>query len=182
MEDQFPPSSSSSLQRAIDAKLGLGNSRVRKVLQSALATASVLAILFVLDALSDTATVATLGASAFVAFVTPESRFSQPRYLIGGYLAGVISGCLCYSLSGLPTIAQIAVVEKWSHVIFGAIAVGMAILLMLATGTEHPPAAGLALGLVLNGWDYTTVVAIVAGVVSLAVLRASLDPVLARLS
>lgn len=181
MEDQYTPVRS-SIWHEIIARLSLRGSRVRKVLQSALATASILAILLMLDALSDTTIVATLGASAFVAFVTHESRFSQPRYLIGGYLAGVLSGCLCHSLSVIPTIAHIAVVDQWSHVIFGAIAVGLAILLMLATGTEHPPAAGLALGLVLNGWDYSTVVAIVAGVVSLAVLRVSLGPVLARFS
>ncbi len=45
------------------------------------------------------------------------------------------------------------------------------------TDTEHPPAADLALGFVLDEWDYFTVVVVVAGIVSLSILKTLLKPV-----
>jgi CBS-domain-containing membrane protein len=40
--------------------------------------------------------------------------------------------------------------------------VGTAIFVMCITDTEHPPAAGIALGMVLNPWNLLTL-AVIAG-------------------
>jgi hypothetical protein len=42
---------------------------------------------------------------------------------------------------------------------------------MVATNTEHPPAAGFALGLVLQSWDYRTLVYVLVCVCLLAIIR-----------
>jgi len=63
----------------------------------------------------------------------------------------------------------------------GAVAVGMAIFIMVATDTEHAPAAGIALGLVLNDWDYKTIIFILVAVVLFSVMRKILKPKLFNL-
>lgn len=55
-------------------------------------------------------------------------------------------------------------------------AVGSAIFLMVVTDTEHPPAAGMSLGLVLNQWDHKTLLFIFVAVIVMAVLRKYLQP------
>ncbi|KYK20532.1 hypothetical protein AYK21_05980 [Thermoplasmatales archaeon SG8-52-2] len=54
----------------------------RYLFQCALATLTILAVLFFLDALSETAIIEALGASAFVVFAIPNSYSSDPRRLI----------------------------------------------------------------------------------------------------
>jgi len=44
--------------------------------------------------------------------------------------------------------------------------------------TEHPPAAALALGLVLNEWDLLTLAVVVAGVVALSMIKRLVLPLL----
>jgi hypothetical protein len=46
---------------------------------------------------------------------------------------------------------------------------------------EHPPAAGLALGFVLNEWNYWTVIVVVFGIALLSILKTILKPVLVDL-
>jgi len=138
----------------------------------------VLIVLLLLDAISHTAIIATLGASTFIAFAMPNSRMSAPRFLIGGYLVGTVVGCLCHVLAALPLLAQVPFVREHASVIFGALSVGLAIFVMVVTDTEHPPAAGLALAFVLNQWDIVTVIVVVAGIVSLALVKMLLKPVL----
>ncbi len=58
-----------------------------------------------------------------------------------------------------------------AQIIFGAVATGLAMLLMVITDTEHPPAASLALGFVLSEWDALTVLAVISGIVALASIK-----------
>jgi CBS-domain-containing membrane protein len=57
----------------------------RYISQCILATVTILAILFFLDVLTETAIIAALGASAFIVFTMPNTYSSDPRRLIGGY-------------------------------------------------------------------------------------------------
>ena len=50
-----------------------------------------------------------------------------------------------------------------------AAAVGLSIFVMVVIDTEHPPAAGTALGLVTEGLKWDPVIAVVAGTLVLAV-------------
>jgi CBS-domain-containing membrane protein len=158
--------------------------RTRYILQCGPAACVVFIVLFVLDAVSQTTIIASLGASSFIAFAMPRSRISQPRFLIGGYLVGTVVGCVCSYLPSLPLLMQLPLVSAWLNEVSGAAAVGLAILLMVVTNTEHPPAAGLALGFVLNAWDYGTVVVVVVvvvGIVLLSILKKLLEQVLVDL-
>jgi CBS-domain-containing membrane protein len=92
---------------------------------------------------------------------------------------GIAAGFLCRSaLNLLPAGAREAAV---TYVLLGGLAVGMAIFAMVVTNTEHPPAASIALGLVLNGFEPRVILFIVLGIVSLSVIKLLLRPLLKNL-
>jgi CBS-domain-containing membrane protein len=150
-------------------------------LQCGLATLSVFTVLMILDAISNAAIIAALGASSFIAFTMPQAQVSRPRFLIGGYLVGTAAGSLCHFLSLSPWLAGLPFVESHPQVVFGAVAVGVAMFVMVVTDTEHPPAAGLALGFVLNEFDHMAVVVTLVGIVLVSIIKAMLKPVLKNL-
>ena len=155
-------------------KLGLGD-RLRRdnfnryLLQCTLASVVVLILLLILDTVTQTVLIAALGASTFIAFAVPRSLQSDPRYMIGGYLVGILVGSSIGTLNASITYSDI-VTAHVAMIVFGALATGLAIFVMVITKTEHPPAAALALGLVLNEWDFLTLVVVIAGVIVLSIL------------
>ena len=150
----------------------------RYIFQCTLATLTILAVLFFLDVLTETAIIAALGASAFVVFAIPNSYSSDPRRLIGGYVVGIIVGIICYYISIIFPISNFFTNTETSLIVFGAVAVGVAIFIMAVTNTEHPPAAGIALGLVINRWDWMTIIFILCAITWLSVIRKILKPLL----
>jgi CBS-domain-containing membrane protein len=156
--------------------------KMRYLIQCGLATCVVFVVLFVLDAVTNTTIIASLGASAFIAFALPHSRLSRPRFLLGGYLIGTIVGCACSYLPALPWLTQLPLASAWLNQVSGAVSVGLTMLLMVITNAEHPPAAGLALGFVLNTWNLWTVVVVLSGIGLLVVIKRLLKPVLVDLA
>ena len=63
-------------------------------------------------------------------------------------------------------------------ILFGVLATGLAMFAMVITKTEHPPAAVLALGLVLNEWSMLTIVVVFAGALGLSVCKQLVLPFL----
>ena len=57
-----------------------------------------------------------------------------------------------------------------------ALAVGLSILIMVATNTEHPPAAGVALGIVIDPWQWSAIAFVLVGALGLSVIRVILKP------
>ncbi|MBD0383698.1 HPP family protein [Paenibacillus sedimenti] len=97
--------------------------------------------------LGDTAGISLLmapfGATCVIAFALPQSPLAQPRSVIGGHVLS--------TLVGLCTLTAFGV-HAWSL----ALAVGAAIVLMLATRTLHPPAGADPLLVMLAGakWSF----------------------------
>jgi CBS-domain-containing membrane protein len=149
----------------------------RYALQCSLAAAVVLILLMVLDAVTQTVLIAALGASVFIAFAVPRSLHSSPRCLIGGYLAGIFAGSLMATLNIAFDFSGVITAHA-SMVAFGALATGLAMFLMVVTKTEHPPAAALALGLVLNEWTLLTLVVVIVGVIALSICKQLVLPIL----
>jgi CBS-domain-containing membrane protein len=98
-----------------------------------------------------------------------------PRCLIGGYLVGIFAGSILSSLNTSIGISD-PVMAEVSMIVFGALATGIAMFLMVVTKTEHPPAAALALGLVLNEWTALTLAVVVFGVVALCICKRLILP------
>jgi CBS-domain-containing membrane protein len=149
----------------------------RAVVQCALAGAVVLLLLLVLDAVTQTVLIAALAASAFTAFAVPRSLHADTRHLVGGYVVGMTAGCLMSSIYAALPIANITV-DHAVMIVFGALAISLAMIVMIFTRTEHPPAAALALGLVLNEWNGTTLLVILAGIVGLSLIKRLVLPAL----
>lgn len=77
--------------------------------------------------------VAPVGASAVMIFGIPSSDYAQPRNVVGGHFLSALCGVTAYCLfSDLPVIA-------------GAFAVALAMAVMYATQTVHPPGGATAL-------------------------------------
>jgi CBS-domain-containing membrane protein len=148
----------------------------RYALQCGLAGIVVLVLLLVLDAVTQTVLIAALGASAFIAFAVPRSLHSGPRNMIGGYIVGILAGVLMSTLKTMFALS--ATVDHALMIVFGAVAISLAMFTMVVTRTEHPPAAALALGLVLNEWDLLTLGVVLAGVVALSLVKQLVLPAL----
>ena len=152
------------------------NNFKRYGLQCGLAGLVVLILLLILDVVTQTVLIASLGASAFIAFAVPRSLHSDPRHLIGGYAVGIAAGVIMALLD-----SQVAAVGVWDHavmIIFGALAISLAMFVMVVTRTEHPPAAALALGLVLNEWNLATLAVVLIGVIGLSLIKSLVLPML----
>ena len=160
----------------LDGQIRTGNIR-RYLLQCGLAGFVVFFVLLALDAFTQTVLIASLGASAFIAFAVPLSLHSSPRHLIGGYVMGIIAGCTMSLASQVPVLSS-DLLGSATLVVFGALATATAMFLMVLTKTEHPPAAALALGLVLNEWNGMTILFILGGVIGLSLLKRLILPIL----
>lgn len=121
------------------------------------------------------------GSERFCRFRYAASQDGGAQVLDRGYLIGTVVGCGCHYLSTLPVFAQSPDLQERAHIVFGALSVGLAILLMVVMNAEHPPAAGLALGFVLNEWNFWTIIVVVSGIALLSILKTILKPVLVDL-
>lgn len=150
---------------------------VRYMLQCAMAGVVVLSLLVLLDSVTQTVLIAALGASTFIAFAVPLSLQSSPRHMIGGYLVGIFAGCLMSLIHTTMSISD-ASIDHTVMIVFGAFATALAMFIMVATRTEHPPAAALALGLVLNEWNLLTLAVVLGGVIALSICKKLVLPYL----
>ena len=148
------------------------------LLQCGMATIAILIILLFLDILTETAIIASLGATAFIVFTMPNSYSSKTRPLVGGYLVGIIVGIALHFIATSSLITSLPISPTFTIAGFGAISVGIAIFIMVATDTEHPPAAGIALGLILNVWEPTTILYIIIAVLLLTTIKKALRPIM----
>ena len=141
------------------------------LIQVALATAAMFAILLMVDSLSDAALAAGLGSSVLIVFLNPSNRSASPRSLIGGHLLGVLIG-LGFSLLLFSTPLEDSLTS--STFLRGGIlaaSVGVLMLAMSTTDTEHAPAAGTVLGIATKALDPFTIPIIIGAVLLLALIK-----------
>ena len=80
-----------------------------------------------------------------------------------------------------PALESLVQDSRYLTDFMAAVSVGLGILLMAATNTEHPPAAGTALGLVVHGLSWSAVVFILSSSLALSLVRVALRPRLINL-
>lgn len=100
---------------------------------------------------------APFGATMVLLFALPDSPLAQPRNIIAGHIMTTAIGLAVMGLVG---------VSFWSL----GLAVGLAISLMMLTGTVHPPAGANPLLVMLTGQPLSFVMTPVATGVLLIVL------------
>lgn len=136
------------------------------VLQSILATIAVFIVLYFLS-LQHAVIIASIGATAFIIFAMPNSITAQPRNVIGGQLVGLLFGFL---FSQFPHSTVL-----YSMIIY-SLAVGASIFTMVVIDTEHPPAAGTALGVAITGITLKVFVALSISIILLSLIHVFFKP------
>jgi CBS-domain-containing membrane protein len=127
------------------------------LLQSLLATI-VLFILVLVLGKHKLVVISSMGATTFIVFAMPKAVSAQTRNVIGSHLVGLASGAIFY-FTTLPYFIEYP------------LAVGLAILLMVALDVEHPPAAGTALAVVINEVSLNAFITIMLSAVILSQCR-----------
>lgn len=135
------------------------------VFQSLLAAASVYLVLMILNP-DEAVIIASLGATAFVVFALPEKFTAQPRNVIGGHIVGLLCGLLG---SGLLEILPVRS-DPIENAIY-ALAVGLSMFIMVISDTEHPPAAGTALGVATKGFSLHVIAGVLLFSILLSLIR-----------
>ncbi|MBC7104380.1 MAG: HPP family protein [Firmicutes bacterium] len=102
---------------------------------------------------------ASFGATAALLYGAPASPFAQPRNVVGGHAVSALAGVAIGQLLG----------TTWWSITLG---VGLAILLMLATRTLHPPGGATAFVAVAQSQGYVFVLTPVFAGATLLVLIA----------
>ena len=114
------------------------------------------------------ALVAAIASTAFVVFLYPLSEQAGHGASSGGHFIALLIA------SGLAAVAGTQVGTRWISdvptlfAVYAALGVGASMLAMAATNTEHPPAAGTALGVVAHGFDWDLIVFVTSAVVILS--------------
>ncbi len=129
--------------------------------QSLLAGLSVFVLLVVLQ-MQNIVVVASIGSTAFIVFSMPREVTAKARNVIGGHLVGFA----CGSLSALIPVSY-----HFPPALTLSIAVGLSILIMVVTDTEHPPAAGTALGLAISGFSTEALISLFISVLTLSLIH-----------
>ncbi|MCK5128722.1 MAG: HPP family protein [Clostridiales bacterium] len=138
------------------------------IIQCAMAAVAISLILVFLSTLFNSAVLAAFGATSFIVFAMPKQKTSNARRLLGGYFVGILVGIGARTLMELVTPAFDIL---WLVSVFGALAVALSILVMTITNTEHPPAAGVALGIALGGYEFIGIAILALSVSILVFLK-----------
>jgi CBS-domain-containing membrane protein len=139
-----------------------------------MATVSLIIIFLLEDAVLRAAIVVAVASTAFIIFVIPNSVAAEPKRIIGGHFMAVVTGVICWWVLTSFGLAYTGDNPRIYIDLAAAISVGLALLLMVSTNTEHPPAAGTALGLVIHGVTWDSVAFILASAIVFSIIRTAL--------
>ena len=138
------------------------------IAQSAMAAVAILIVLVTLHQ-QNLLVVASLAATAFTIFIMPHNITASPRNVLGGHIIGIVFG----SLFTIITVESGLVQD-----VMYALAVGCSTFVMAITNTEHPPAAGTTLGVVIAGFSLRLIMGIAMGIGILTIIHWLLKPIL----
>ena len=124
----------------------------RYFFQAALATVAMSVILLFVDSLSTAAIAASLGSSVIGIFINPSGATARVRAVVGGHTMALLVGSVFSFILFAGGIETFIADHSHFHALMMALSVGMLILVMAVTDTEHPPAAGIAIGMSSQEW------------------------------
>ena len=108
----------------------------------------------------------SLASSTYIVFCTPKAVSAKPQKIMGGYLIAMFCGEGIRLLANLSEHSSIHIFE-----IAAAVSLGLAFLLMVLLKAEHPPAAGLAVVMVLDIRNLMALGIILFAVIILLLIR-----------
>ena len=151
-------------------------------LQTVLATVVMLVILAFVHSLSSAAIAAGLASSVVGIFIGPSNRTASIRSVVGGHILALLLGAVFSAILFLGPVEVFLIDRTLMHDVSLALAVGVAMLFMALTNTEHPPAAGTALGMAGREFDILIFLSIIGAVALLAVMKLAIRPYLRDLT
>jgi CBS-domain-containing membrane protein len=149
------------------------------VMQTLLAIVYVAVMIFLLTLVSSpSSTLWAIGAGAlasstYIVFVTPHAANAEPRRIISGYFVSLLIGSVMRVILLKVNIQIVHISDIHSSHIFwtiSAVTVGITILLMIMLHSEHPPAVGVSMVLVLHLENYAVLGVILLGAGLLALI------------
>ena len=141
----------------------------RYLAQSILAVFAMLIVLLFIDSVADAALVAGLGSTVVTAFLHPKAPSGRLRAIVGGHGCGLMVGSVLALMFINYELINASIL--YFDILIMAAAVGGTILAMGLTDTEHPPAAGIALGMAARPWEISVFLYILIAVLILALIR-----------
>jgi len=91
---------------------------------------------------------------------------------MGGHIIGIIVGVFCFYITSLiQNRENLFLTQNVLKIFIPSLSVGLSIFIMVITNTEHPPAAGTALGIVIQGWSYSTILVILIAISLLSLTK-----------
>jgi len=150
------------------------------LIQSLAATVFMFLLLFSLNrVLADefiwAAGASTLASTVYIVFGTPHVSSAKPYRILMGYITAMCCGYLLQIAAvQLCDATNYCVHLQYHHHVFeiaAAIAVGLSFLVMFLLRFYHPPAAGLALVMVLDIHNIKAIVVICIAVLVLVLIR-----------
>lgn len=132
---------------------------MRQIMRAGLGGALAIGMLGLLTQLSGSALLmAPLGATAVLVFGLPDSPLSGSRHVMGGHALSMSIGLLCLFIVSFVAPGSAALPTTLA----AGIGTGLAIALMLATRTVHPPAGANPLLLMFSGVGFTDAALLIA--------------------
>ena len=116
------------------------------LITGAAAFLSLLVIALIDQKFDDPYLIASFGATAVLIYGAPKAPFSKPKNVFFGHLFSAIIGV------GVACVFDLFGLYTDNYPIAIALAVSLAIIVMMVTGTIHPPGGATALTCVLNGY------------------------------
>ncbi len=141
------------------------------IFQALLATAAMASILLFVDSLSTAAIAAGLGSSVVGIFINPSGATARLRAVVGGHTIALLLGSVFSFLLFTGSIESFIASHGQYLDLAMAFSVGLLILVMAVTDTEHPPAAGIAIGMSSREWSPEVFGAILGALVLLAAIK-----------
>lgn len=151
--------------------------------QPAIACSYMLTVLYVMSLASTSVVLGAIGASslastAYILFSNPHSATARVLQVWGGYTIGIVSGLVCFYMARFYMHHHPSMSMLQMYTICGAVAIALAMSVMCVCQLRHPPAAGMALGLVLEPWDYPTLFVVFMAIAAISILKKILQPYL----
>ena len=136
------------------------------VFQSLAAAATVFVLLLLVSIQKKPVIIASVAATTFIVFAMPGYITARAGNIIGGHVIGMLCG---FVIPAIPLHYLMS--PRVSVSLLFALAVGVSIFIMVITDTEHPPAAGTALGVAIAGFSVKITVTILVCVTILGAVH-----------
>lgn len=112
----------------------------------------------------------SLGSTAFLVFGMPQSDSASAKNMWGGYIISIMVGVLATLI--LHAIWSAAHPDRYFvGELTATFAMALTMLIMALFRMEHPPAVGLALGLVVEPWTFYTLTIILLTVCLMTLIK-----------